>query len=167
MSKFAAAPAAVYRLVKNPYVDRYLKDRRKHMFPGGLLAKGKAHGSNVEGQKTARIIMNYVRRGGRLGLVCDLYDRKGIPVPYFGHAAKSTPVPAMIARHVGARIWMARCIRIANQSRFRFEVKELRVVRTDNQGDDIRTITAAMHAQFEEWVREYPEQWMWSNRRWS
>ena len=27
--------------------------------------------------------------------------------------------------------------------------------------------TADMTEQFEEWVRENPEQWMWSNRRWS
>jgi len=166
-SRMNAQPAAVYRLVKNPYVDSYMRAQRARLFPGGLLAKGKAHGSNAEGQKTARLIMDYVRKGGRLGLVCDLYDKQGIPVPYFGHDARSTPIPAMIARRVGARIWMARCIRVPRQSRFRFEVKELRVVRSDNPGQDIREITAAMHAQFEAWVREYPDQWMWSNRRWS
>ncbi len=36
-----------------------------------------------------------------------------------------------------------------------------------NQADDVRTITAAMQAQFEAWIRENPEQWMWGNRRWS
>jgi KDO2-lipid IV(A) lauroyltransferase len=34
-------------------------------------------------------------------------------------------------------------------------------------GDDIKSITAAMQAEFEAWIRETPEQWMWSNRRWS
>lgn len=167
MTQWGGTPAAIYRLVKNPYVDRYLRQQRKELFPGGLLAKGKAYGSNAEGQKTARLIMDYVRQGGRLGIVSDLYDKNGLPVPFFGQPAKSTPVPAMIARRVGSRIWMARCLRQGKACRFRLEVKELRVQRTSNMADDIRSITAAMQQQFEAWIREHPEQWMWSNRRWS
>ena len=34
-------PAAVYRTVKNPYVDRYCAMRRKTLYPGGLLGKGR------------------------------------------------------------------------------------------------------------------------------
>ena len=32
---------------------------------------------------------------------------------------------------------------------------------------DIREAMVEMQRVFEAWVREYPEQWMWSNRRWS
>jgi KDO2-lipid IV(A) lauroyltransferase len=157
-------PAAVYRTVKNPYVDRYLREARKDLYPGGLLGKGR---DREEGQSTARRIMDFVRKGGRLGLVCDLYDRTGLPVPFFGRPARSVAIPAMIARRVGARIWMSRCLRIGNKSRFQIELKELKVPRTGNQGDDVKSITAAMQSQFEVWIREAPEQWMWNNRRWS
>jgi Kdo2-lipid IVA lauroyltransferase/acyltransferase len=157
-------PAAVYRSVKNPYVDRYLRDMRKRLYPGGLLGKGR---NREEGQTTARLIMDFVRQGGRLGLVCDLHDRTGIEVPFFGRPARSVAMPAIIARRVGARIWMARCLRIGAQSRFHIELKELKVPRTANQAADVKWITAKMQEQFEAWVREAPEQWMWSNRRWS
>jgi KDO2-lipid IV(A) lauroyltransferase len=160
-------PAAVYRMVKNPYVDRYLRRLRRDLYPGGLLGKGRVDGSIEEGQKTARMIMDFVRQGGRLGLVCDLYDRSGLPVPFFGHPAKSVTIPAMIARRVGARLWIGRCLRIGKQSRFRIEFHEMKVPRTANAADDVKAITAAMQAQFEAWVRESPEQWMWSNRRWA
>ncbi len=166
MMRWGWKPAAIYRLVKNPYVDAYLRAQRKDLFPGGLLAKGKAYGDNSEGQRTARLVMDYVRQGGRLGIVSDLYDKSGLPVPFFGKLAKSTPVPAMIARRVGSRIWMARCLRIGTSSRFRLDVKELKVPRGSNPGEDIRAITAALQAQFEAWIREAPEQWMWSNRKW-
>jgi KDO2-lipid IV(A) lauroyltransferase len=157
-------PAAIYRSVKNPYVDRYLRWLRRDLYPGGLLGKGR----NVEETQTvARLIMDFVRQGGRLGIVCDLHDRGGIPVPFFGKPAPSVAAPALIARRVGARIWMARCLRVGQQSRFKIEIKELKVPRTANQADDVRWITAAMQSQFEAWVRETPEQWMWSNRRWS
>ena len=161
-------PAAVYRLVKNPYVDRYLRAQRKSIYPGGLLARGMDYeGDDSEGKRTARRITDFVRQGGRLGIVSDLYDRNGVPVPFFGHPARSTIVPAMIARRVGSRVWMARCLRKGSSSRFRIEVKELKVQRTDNAAEDIKATTAAAQAQFEAWIREAPEQWMWSNRRWS
>jgi KDO2-lipid IV(A) lauroyltransferase len=166
MMEWGWKPAAIYRLVKNPYVDAYLRAQRKDLFPGGLLAKGKAYGDNSEGQRTARLVMDYVRNGGRLGIVSDLYDKSGLPVPFFGRLAKSTPVPAMIARRVGSRIWIARCLRIGDAARFRLDVKELKVPRGPNPADDIRTITAAIQAQFEAWIWEAPEQWMWSNRKW-
>jgi KDO2-lipid IV(A) lauroyltransferase len=159
-------PAAVYRSVKNPYVDRYLRDLRRSLYPGGLLGKGSINGSREEGQRTARLITDFVRRGGRLGLVCDLYDRTGLPVPFFGRPAKSVTIPAMIARRVGARIWMSRCLRVGRQSRFTIELKELKVPRGANAADDVKWITAAMQEQFEAWIRETPEQWMWINRRW-
>ncbi|MFV0295811.1 MAG: lysophospholipid acyltransferase family protein [Hyphomicrobiaceae bacterium] len=162
-----ANPAAVYRTVKNPYVDNLLRYQRRKLYPGGLLGKGTVDGNWAEGQKTARQITDLVRNGGRLGLVCDLYDKNGIPVPFFGKDARSVAIPAMIARRIGARIWLARCLRVGEQSRFKVEIKELKVPRSGNPGDDVKWITAAMQRQFEAWIREAPEQWMWSNRRWS
>lgn len=162
-----ANPAAIYRSVNNPYVDQYLRSQRKDLYPGGLFGRGRVEGDHDESQRTARIITDYVRRGGRLGLVCDLHDRTGIPVPFFGKPAKTQAIGAMIARRIGARIWLARCLRIGTESRFRVQIKELKVPRTANQADDIRAIMTEMQIQFEMWIREAPEQWMWSNRRWS
>jgi Kdo2-lipid IVA lauroyltransferase/acyltransferase len=162
-----ANPAAVYRSVNNPYVDQFIRDTRKDLYPGGLFGRGRVEGDHGEAQKTARAIMDYVRRGGRLGIVCDLYDRTGIPVPFFGKDAPTVSIAAMIARRTGGRIWLSRCLRIGNDSRFEIELKELRVPRTANISEDVRTATADMTRQFEDWVREVPDQWMWSNRRWS
>jgi KDO2-lipid IV(A) lauroyltransferase len=113
------------------------------------------------------VLTDFVRRGGRLGVICDLYDRSGIEVEFFGQVARTQAIAAMIARRVGSRMWMSRCRRIGTESRFVVELKELRVPRTANQAEDIRWIMTEMQRQFEDWVRENPEQWMWSNRRWS
>jgi KDO2-lipid IV(A) lauroyltransferase len=162
-----ANPACVYRSVNNPYIDSYLRYQRRDLYPGGMFGRGKVEGEHDESQKTARVIMDFVRRGGRLGVVCDLYDRSGLPVPFFGKDARTVAIPAMIARRTGARIWMSRCMRIGKDSRFEIELKELRIPRTANHSEDVKWATAEMTRQFEEWVREMPEQWMWSNRRWS
>lgn len=161
-----ANPAAVYRSVNNPYVDRYLRYLRRDLYPGGLFGRGRVEGDHGDNQKTARILNDFVRNGGRLGIVCDLWDRTGIAVPFFGRPAQTQAIGAMIARRVGSRMWMSCCRRVDGQSRFVVEIKELRVPRTGNPSDDIRTIVTEMQRQFEAWVRETPEQWMWSNRRW-
>jgi len=161
-----ANPAAIYRSVDNPYVDRYLRNQRKDICPGGLFGRGKV-GEHGDDQKTARAIMDFVRRGGRLALVCDLYDRTGIPVPFFGINAKTQAIAAIIARRVGARMWLSRAKRIGTESRFEVEIKELRVPRTPDQSADVRWVMVHMQKEFEGWIREAPEQWMWSNRRWS
>jgi KDO2-lipid IV(A) lauroyltransferase len=161
-----AKPAAVYRLVENPYVDLYLRSQRKELYPGGLFARGKAHGLKP-GHDTARMIGSYVRQGGRLGFLADLHDRKGEAVPFFGKPARSTTVPVMLARRLGSRLWVGRCVRVGKESRFRVRVREVKVPWTDDPNADTKAALTEMHAQFEAWIRETPEQWMWSNRRWS
>ncbi|MCG8563285.1 MAG: lysophospholipid acyltransferase family protein [Hyphomicrobiales bacterium] len=169
MALCEANAAAVYRLVKNPYVDRYLRSMREKLYPGGLFAKGRGPGGRA-GHHAARQLGSYLRQGGRsetcaLAFLADLYDGKGVPVPFFGQDAKSTAFPAMLARRTGARFWVGRVLRQGRQSRFRISVKEIKVPRTEDPDADIRWITAAVQAQFEQWIREAPEQYMWTNRR--
>ena len=108
---------------------------------------------------------DFVRQGGNLAFVIDQVDRRGIAIPIFGGEAKFTPVPAMIARHVGARIWMARALTDRPETRFLIELKELEVRRTKNRQADVHAATAAIFRQFELWIREAPEQWLWFNTR--
>ena len=88
-------------------------------------------------------------------------------MPFFGQEAKTQAIASMIARRVGSRIWMSRGTRVGRHSRFEIEIKELRVPRTKNKSEDVRWIVTEMQKQFEAWIRDAPEQWMWSNRRWS
>ena len=71
----------------------------------------------------------------------------------------------MFARRLGARIWVGRCLRVGGRSQFRFEYRELEVPRTAEAEADIKAVTADMAAQFEAWIRQTPEQWMWWQRR--
>ncbi len=160
-------PAAVYRTVKNPYVDKYLRRLRKDLYPGGLLGKGRINDTVDEG-RTDRPPDHGLcapRRAARPGLR-SARSHRDFRFHFLAGRPNPSPYPAMIARRVGARIWMGRCLRVGNQCRFTIELKELKVPRTANAAEDVKWVTAAMQAQFEAWVRDAPEQWMWSNRRW-
>ncbi len=156
-----ARAAGVYRIVENPYVDRFLQRLRAPLYPAGLFASKSDDGFN-----TVMRIASFVRQGGTLGMLADLPDWRGVEVPFFGHMMWATTAPAWLARRAGASLWIGRVIRIGKESRFRIAFKELKVPRTDRPDEDIRELTAAIQRQFEEWIREHPEQFMWSNKRW-
>lgn len=162
-----AEPAAIYRLVSNPYVDAYLRKQREALYPGGMFSRGAGRINKAASLNNARQVGSYLRQGGRIGMLADLYDRRGIDVSFFGHMASSNAFPALLARRLGCRVWVGRCIRVGTKSRFKVEMKELKVPFSNDKDADIRAITTAMQKQFEDWIREVPEQWMWSNRKWS
>jgi Kdo2-lipid IVA lauroyltransferase/acyltransferase len=158
---FNTRAAGVYRLVENPYVDRYIRRLRAPLYPSGLFAA-----KSDEGFETVMRIAGYVRSGGTLGMLADLPEWRGVQVPFFGQLMWATIAPAWLARRAGATLWVGRVIRVGKESRFRIAVKELKVPRTDNANEDVKQATASIHRQFEAWIREHPEQFMWSNKRW-
>ena len=159
-------PAGVYKPLDNPLLDRWLADRRRALYPSGLLGKGESEDDPKAGQRTARALINIARKGGCIGFVADHFDRRGEAIDFMGRQARFTTAPAMIARHVGARVWVGRCLRIGKESRFRMEMQELAMPQTADKVADATALTTAMFAAFEAWIREAPEQWMWWNTRW-
>jgi KDO2-lipid IV(A) lauroyltransferase len=107
-----------------------------------------------------------LKQGGHLGLVCDQIDTGAhFRVPFFGQEATFTPAPAILARQVGARIFLARCVRRGRGSRFVVDVNELKMETTMDRNADLHRTTAGIARQFEAWIREDPAQWMWWQRR--
>ena len=158
------SPAGVYKPLDNPLVDRWLAQTRSFLYPGGLFGKGAD--DRKSGQRTARKLIDVARKGHCLVFVCDHFDRRGTPIPFMGQEAKFTTVPALIARHVGARLWVGQCLRLGTSSRFRMEIREIEVPRTGDKQADAIALTTAVFAVFEAWIRAHPEQWMWWNTRW-
>lgn len=163
---FGRSLSGVYKPLDNPLIDAWLIRTRSVLYPGGLLGKGDRDDEAGTGQRTARQLIDKARSNGTLCFVSDHFDRRGEPIEFMGHAGRFTTAPAAIARHVGARVWVARCLRIGTTSRFRIDVQEIAVPRTGDRKADAIALTTAVFAIFEGWVRNSPEQWMWWNTRW-
>lgn len=158
--RFGGDPAGVYRPLANPYIDRLVRGRRDALFSGGLFAKGRD-----DGPRAGKVLIDFVRGGGWLGFVCDHVDRRGVAVEFLGQTPHVTPAPALIARHTDSRLWVARAVRLGRASRFRIDVVELDLPKSANKREDALRATEMIFAQFEEWIREHPEQWQWWNIR--
>ncbi|HVV92066.1 MAG TPA: lauroyl acyltransferase [Hyphomicrobiales bacterium] len=148
--------AGIYRPLDNPLLDARIAALRHRIYVDGLFGKGEG---------SPRRLFTHARAGHPIVMLADLREMRGIAVPFFGHAAPSTPLPAMVARSLDLPLVAARTVREGGV-RFRVEAEPVPVPRTADRDADIMAATAALHAVFERWIREDPAQWMWAHRRW-
>ena len=147
---------AVYKPLRNPPVEEWLAARRRALYAGGLMPLDRS---------IAVKLKSLARSGATLAILADLRDPTSIVVDFFGRPAGATPFPAMLARRLGLPLFVGRSIR-TDGAHFRLDGRWLEVPRTDDQTADVEALTRAIHAVFEEWIREHPEQWMWAHRKW-
>jgi KDO2-lipid IV(A) lauroyltransferase len=104
--------------------------------------------------------------GQHVAMLVDQYLTNGVDVTFFGRKTKANPMLARLRRQVECPIHGTRIIRLPN-NRFRAELSEEVKPAFDASGQiDIQGTMQAITDVVEDWVREYPEQWLWLHRRW-
>jgi KDO2-lipid IV(A) lauroyltransferase len=151
-----ASFTGVYQRLSNPLVDEETRKLRAFLYDGGLLPKTPV---------TARSLMKAAKSGGYPAFLADLRDDNGAAVPFFGVPALATVFPALLARKTGLPLYAGAAFR---EPKVRFVIRGARVEipHTDDPAADAIAGTAALHAQFEAFIRRAPEQWMWAHRKW-
>ena len=105
-------------------------------------------------------------RRGTIGLLVDENFSRGVDVEFFGRRCKVNPALAQFARHFDCPVHGVRIIRLKG-SRFRFEIMDPLDPPRDEAGKiDVAGTMQMVTSVIEDWVREYPEQWLWLQRRW-
>ncbi|HTQ15674.1 MAG TPA: lysophospholipid acyltransferase family protein [Rhizomicrobium sp.] len=148
---------AVYRPLNNPYVDRWMVRQRIANGPREQIAKG------VQGTKR---IFTMLRGGKCILLLADQKTNEGLPAPFFGRDAMTTPAPAALALKLKSVVLPASNERLGGA---RFRMKVFPPVEFTPSGDhdrDVLGLTAEITRRIEEMVRERPSQWLWIHRRW-
>lgn len=150
-------PIGVYRQVNNPLIDRYLREERERVFPAGLMSKG---------HQTAKRLLDHLRSHGSIGIIGDIREPRGVDVRFFGETASATHFPAMLARHCGVPLVVGRCVRTRGAN-FRIETRLVDYPVSEDRKADVLAATQAVHDVFEDWIRDEPGQWMWTQRKWA
>lgn len=105
--------------------------------------------------------------GGKVGMLVDQNESRGVEVTFFGRRCKASPLLAQLARHFDCPIHGLRVVRLPDRNRFWAELTAPIEPVRDAQGlIDIAGTTQTITAVVEGWVREHPEQWLWLHRRW-
>jgi len=146
----------VYQRLSNPYVDAETHRLRAFLYEGGLLPKAPV---------TARALLRAAQEGGYPAFLADLRDDRGAKAPFFGHPARSNTFPALLARTTGLPLYAGAAFRKPGV-RFTIRIERVPVPVTHDRAADAVAATAALQKQFEAFIREAPEQWMWAHRKW-
>ena len=111
-------------------------------------------------------IARELSNGVHVGMLVDQYFGRGVDVTFFGRMTKANPMLARLARQVNVPIHGLRVVR-KSQHRFWIELTEEITPVRDASGDiDIQQTMQVITSVIEDWIRQYPDQWLWLHRRW-
>ena len=155
-AQFGLDLQSLFRAPNNKYAAAKIAKARKQVALN-LVASGA--GSSFQ-------LMSALDRGAHVGVLVDQKFRRGIQVPFFGRNAPTNTLLAKLARRYDCPVHGCRSIRLPD-GRFRLEITdEIVLPRTIDGEIDIQGTTELVTRVIEDWIREYPEQWLWIHRRW-
>jgi Kdo2-lipid IVA lauroyltransferase/acyltransferase len=146
------------RPIDNPRVDALVNRHR--------CASGN---QPIKKNESARVILRILREGGVIGVLADqnTVPAEAVFVDFFGIPAATTSGIARLARRTGAAVvptsnyWDPRIRKYV----LRYD-PALELPCTEDEENDIRNFSARFNQVIEDYVRRFPDQWLWVHRRW-
>ncbi len=150
--------AIVMRSLDNPRVDRLIQSYRT------------LHGNRtVDKDDFVRGLLAAMRNGETVGILMDtnMTPPQGVFVDFFGIPACTASGLARIALRTDAAVVPAFTVWDSKLRKYtlRFD-PAIELVHTGDDQADIVANTAKLTRIIEEYVRRYPDQWLWVHRRW-
>jgi KDO2-lipid IV(A) lauroyltransferase len=123
----------------------------------------------IEKNKSARSILRILADGGTVGILSDHNTvlEESVFVDFFGIPASTTSGLARLALRTEAAVvpgflsWDS----ARRKYRLRFE-RAIELSRTGEEERDVLENTARFTRTIEDYVRTYPDQWLWVHKRW-
>ncbi len=148
----------VMRGMDNIYLDRLVRGLRT------------MHGNKVvDKDDFVRGLLSAMKAGEVVGMLIDtnMTPPAGIFVDFFGIPACTASGLARIALRTDAAVVPVFTIwdKMLGKYRLRFD-PAVELVRTDDLEADIKSNTQKFTSIIEDYVRKYPDQWLWVHRRW-
>ncbi|MDQ7010524.1 MAG: lysophospholipid acyltransferase family protein [Mariprofundaceae bacterium] len=145
----------MYRPLRQAGPDRLLKSWRERF--GTILHT-----------RTERLRWLYkaMKQGACIGLMVDQHLSNGIPIPFLGHMANSTTLPATLAMK-GMPVFSLTFQRLGRDFRFHMQLHPIDIpTPSGDKNADAIEIMRRINKPLEDTIRERPELWLWTHRRW-
>jgi len=156
LSLLGYASSVIYRPMKQASLEGYLLACRQRF--GTVMC------SRWQG---IRWLKKDLQAGRAIAIMIDQHMSQGEQVPFLGHLANSTMLPAAIARRYGVPVFGVALDRVRHSFcfRLRFWQVDLPPLDADKKLDQYR-ITEQIHDSFAPVIHARPESWLWLHRRW-
>ena len=139
----------------NAKVDNLFIEFRKSMDVGIIPLK-----SSIRG------VFKALKGNNLVGLVADQHTGSGLPIDFLGRKAAAAKGPASFAVKIGSPVLPYLMRRESFDRHVIMAGKPLYPDKNNDPEKEINRITIECNKFFEEGIRKYPDQWMWTHRRW-
>jgi KDO2-lipid IV(A) lauroyltransferase len=146
-----------YRAANNPWIDKKIIATRRS-YGVQLMAPKGGDGS--------REVLSAMAKGESVALLNDQKFNQGVAAPFFGVTATTAPGPSKFALRFGCPMIPISVHRLG-PARFRVTIWDsIAPPNTGNRAADIEQGVKNVNAFIEARVREHPEEWFWTHKRW-
>ena len=142
----------VYRPANNWFLDKLLFARRK----GIKIPKGRTG---------ARLMIETLKQGKFISILCDQKFREGITLTLFGMPAQTATAMAGLALKMNIPIIMVKAIQQQDGHYLLSVYPPVPIPVGLPRAEAERQIMTFVNHTYEQWIRENPEQWLWIHRR--
>lgn len=128
------------------------------------------HGTRTIDKKTsARTMLRLLQAGERLGILADLntQEREGAFVDFFGIPASTSTGLARLALRTNSAVIPFFTIWQKEKKKYLLKVCPPLETPAGDSEENVVLLTQLVTAKIEEFVRLYPDQWMWIHKRWN
>jgi lauroyl/myristoyl acyltransferase len=122
---------------------------------------------NLGRNAAGRGILKALKRKECLAMLIDQDTKvKGVMVDFFGRKANTPAGPALLACRKPIPVIAGFIHRVTDRSHEIVICPPVEIVRTGNEVQDVEVNTERFNKILENYIRRYPEQWVWMHRRW-
>ena len=150
---FARPMIAIARTMNNRFVSNWMKN---HHFRGSITIIDKNRGF------TPQVIREWEKNSSALTILVDQHANKGELLQFLGRPAKTVTSAARLAVRTGYPVVVGSFLRNGPYN-YKLMGREPLVF---SRQDDVLKVAQILNDRLGECIRECPEQYLWSHRRW-
>ena len=131
--------------------------------------RGLSGNQPINKNESARAVLRILRDGGVIGVLADqnTVPAEAVFADFFGIPAATTSGIARLARRTSAAVVPAYSFWDEQIRKYRLHYEPaLELIPTDDEQNDIQNYSARFNQMIEDYVRRFPDQWLWVHRRW-
>jgi KDO2-lipid IV(A) lauroyltransferase len=146
----------VARPINNPYINRIIENVRVR-YGNSVIYK----------QGALKPIIQIFKDNGCVGILMDqaVIPDEGYVVDFLGRGAWTTKMPALLARKTGAAVLPVFINRTKEGHRIKI-YPEIELSDSNNREDAVKEDIRKFSYFVENYIRDYPTEWLWIHRRW-
>ena len=146
----------IYRPFKLPALENFVRQCRERF---GATMQSRQQG--------LRWLPKALKQGSSIAILVDQHLSGGMPVPFLGHLANTTTVPAAFVLKHGTPVFGMALHRIGKSFRFRLQIWRIGMpAMTGDKNTDMYRIMHRIGKSFDPVIHQRPEMWLWSHQRW-